>query len=96
MAAVAGARSVFRSASLRNAAAKVASGGRKPSAGASAFLRPSGVSRVAVRSPIEMSSFCLESLLPMHSATASALLTSMLSVSRRRYGWLLEVGNDDV
>lgn len=39
------------------------------------------------RNPVEMS-FCVESLLPYHTATASALMTSMLSISGQSYGWL--------
>lgn len=35
-------------------------------------------------------SFCVESLLPFHSITASALMTSKLVVSQRSYGWLPE------
>ena len=42
-----------------------------------------------IRTPVEMS-FGLESMLPYHTATASALLTSMLSVSPRTYAWTLE------
>ncbi|KAL9265137.1 nuclear fusion defective 6, mitochondrial-like protein [Drosera capensis] len=40
------------------------------------------------RSPVELSC-CLDSLLPYHTATATALLTSMLSVPRG-YGWTPE------
>lgn len=35
-------------------------------------------------------SFCVESMLPFHSITASALMTSKLVVSQRSYGWLPE------
>ncbi|XP_068657820.1 protein NUCLEAR FUSION DEFECTIVE 6, mitochondrial-like isoform X2 [Aristolochia californica] len=88
------ARSVFRSSSFRNVASKVAT---EAKATPSPF-RISGQKPPFphfFRAPVEMS-FCVESLLPYHTATASSLMTSMLSVSRRSYGWLSEVGNDDV
>ncbi|XP_020272802.1 protein NUCLEAR FUSION DEFECTIVE 6, chloroplastic/mitochondrial-like isoform X3 [Asparagus officinalis] len=82
------ARSILRSSSLRSAAAKIAS---KPKSSPSSFRFPKPIASPRIlRSPVEMS-FCVESLLPMHSVTAAALMTSMLSVSRGGYGWLSEV-----
>ncbi|KAI4322711.1 hypothetical protein L6164_022379 [Bauhinia variegata] len=81
-------RSIFRSCSLRRSAFRVAS---EAKAARSPFRLPSNkpLSNSAVRCPVQLS-FCVESLLPYHTATASALMTSMLSVSRRSYGWLPE------
>ncbi|KAL6578765.1 hypothetical protein OROMI_008981 [Orobanche minor] len=42
------------------------------------------------RSPVEMSSISMVSMLPYHSATASAVLTSMLSVAPLGHGWSIE------
>ncbi|XP_019054637.1 PREDICTED: protein NUCLEAR FUSION DEFECTIVE 6, chloroplastic/mitochondrial-like isoform X1 [Nelumbo nucifera] len=88
-------RSILRSTSVRNAAARLtveAKAARSPFR-LSKPQKP--LSHRVFRSSVEMSS-CIESMLPYHTATASALLTSMLSVSRRSYGWLLEACNDDV
>ncbi|CAM8904551.1 unnamed protein product [Rhodiola kirilowii] len=87
MSTFAAARSAFRSSAARNAAAQL-SGGAKP-ARASAFSLPKQrpMSNRIFRSPIEMSSVSLESMMPYHTATVSALLNSMLSVNRNLHGW---------
>ncbi|XP_038887456.1 protein NUCLEAR FUSION DEFECTIVE 6, mitochondrial-like isoform X2 [Benincasa hispida] len=94
MASFAG-RAIFRSSSGK--AATLLSVGARAAPARSPFRiaskRP--FSQCSVRIPVEMS-FCVESMLPFHSATSSALMISMLSVSRHNYGWLSEVFNDDV
>ncbi|XP_022723634.1 protein NUCLEAR FUSION DEFECTIVE 6, chloroplastic/mitochondrial-like isoform X3 [Durio zibethinus] len=88
------ARSVLRSAASRATAATRVASAPKP------MLRPACSpfriskqnplsSRIFRRSPVELSC-CVETMLPYHTATASALLTSMLSVSRRSAGWTPE------
>ncbi|XP_074592194.1 protein NUCLEAR FUSION DEFECTIVE 6, mitochondrial-like isoform X2 [Curcuma longa] len=89
-------RSVLRSLSLRTPASRVvavATTASCPTLRHAPNLRPAVAARY-LRSAV-VASFCLESLMPMHSATASALMTSMLSVSRKRYGGFCEVGSDD-
>ncbi|XP_019267175.1 PREDICTED: protein NUCLEAR FUSION DEFECTIVE 6, chloroplastic/mitochondrial-like isoform X1 [Nicotiana attenuata] len=85
------ARSVLRSATTsgRAAAARLASGAKPKS---SPFRIPTQKPLTAriFRSPVEMSSVRVESMFPYHTATASALLTSMLSATPRSYGWTLE------
>ncbi|CAL9085225.1 unnamed protein product, partial [Musa textilis] len=54
--------------------------------------RPAAAARF-LSSPVE-ASFCVESLIPIYGATASALMTSMLNVSLRGYGWLSQ-GRDE-
>ncbi|KAK1276358.1 hypothetical protein QJS04_geneDACA022468 [Acorus gramineus] len=87
--AAAAARSVLRSSPLRNAAARFTSEAR--SAARPPFRLPKRTpSQPRIfRSPVEMSC-CVDSLMPLHSVTASALMTSMLSVSRRGHGWFSE------
>ncbi|GMH12105.1 hypothetical protein Nepgr_013946 [Nepenthes gracilis] len=88
MAAIVAARSIFRSTSVRNAAARITSGSK---AARSPFRMSTNkpLSSRIFRCPAEMSA-CVETMQPFHTATASALMTSMLSISRRSYGWLPE------
>ncbi|XP_072994649.1 protein NUCLEAR FUSION DEFECTIVE 6, mitochondrial-like isoform X1 [Typha latifolia] len=96
-AASAAARAFLRrspSPSLCGAAARVAGGAKASRPPLHRLPKQNLVAPRFLRSPVELSC-CVESLMPMHSATAAALMTSMLVVSRRGGGWLSEAANDD-
>ncbi|XP_042029009.1 protein NUCLEAR FUSION DEFECTIVE 6, mitochondrial-like isoform X4 [Salvia splendens] len=86
----------FAARSVLRSAARV-SVGVKPRPSPSPFRLssqnplPARIFRCA-RSPVEMSSVSVASFLPYHTATASALLTSMLSVAPRTHAWTIEDG----
>ncbi|KAJ4752603.1 nuclear fusion defective 6 [Rhynchospora pubera] len=94
MAAAAAARSVLRPAAILRRASSVAEMRSSASSFRFPTLRPSATRRF-LRCPAQ-ASFCLESMLPLHSANASALMTSMLSISKSGFGFLSQGGNDDV
>ncbi|XWS19632.1 hypothetical protein CRYUN_Cryun31cG0032400 [Craigia yunnanensis] len=87
------ARSVIRSAVFRATAATRLTAAPKsrlrPACSPFGISKQNPLSSRIFRSPVEMSC-CVETLLPYHTATASALLTSMLSVSRQSSGWTPE------
>ncbi|XP_019464979.1 PREDICTED: protein NUCLEAR FUSION DEFECTIVE 6, chloroplastic/mitochondrial-like isoform X1 [Lupinus angustifolius] len=89
MASSSAARSIFRSSSAVRSAFRVASEAKPArSPFRMASNKPISQSQSTFRLPVELS-FCVESMMPYHTATASALMTSMLSVSQRRgYSWL--------
>ncbi|KAF3328809.1 Protein NUCLEAR FUSION DEFECTIVE 6 [Carex littledalei] len=93
MAAAASVRSVIRPAAILRRAVAVAET-RSASSPRVPTLRPS-ITRRFLRCPTQ-ASFCLESMLPLHSTNANALMTSMLSISKFGFGFLSEGGNDDV
>uniref|UniRef100_A0A7N0REX2 Uncharacterized protein n=1 Tax=Kalanchoe fedtschenkoi TaxID=63787 RepID=A0A7N0REX2_KALFE len=89
----AAARSFLRSSSVRCA---VSSAGPRPTS-CSPLRMPKSrpLTHRASRSHLATSSVCVGSMLPLHTATASALLNSMLSVTRHSHGWTLEALIDD-
>ncbi|XP_047333404.1 protein NUCLEAR FUSION DEFECTIVE 6, mitochondrial-like isoform X2 [Impatiens glandulifera] len=80
--------------SVRSAALNLA-GRAKPKSSMSGLPSPSQKSlspRIfrLTRSPVEMGSVSVVSMLPYHSATASALLNSMLSATPQSFGWTFD------
>ncbi|EXB24799.1 hypothetical protein L484_005178 [Morus notabilis] len=96
MSSFAAARSVLRSTATRSTLGSRLASGSRPKPASSPFRIPkqnqNRLSRPTFRQSAEEMSRCLGSLLPYHSTTASALLTSMLSDSHRTCCWTPEDG----
>ncbi|RYR21473.1 hypothetical protein Ahy_B03g066774 isoform B [Arachis hypogaea] len=87
--ATAAARSIFRSSSAARCAFRAAA---EAKSSRSTFFRMASnkpLSQSTRRIPVELS-FCVESMMPLHTATASALMNSMLAISRHSCGWIPE------
>ncbi|KAF5820739.1 putative protein NUCLEAR FUSION DEFECTIVE 6, chloroplastic/mitochondrial [Helianthus annuus] len=85
------AASVVARSLLRSASTSVRASAPRISGCTRTFRSRKPLSHRIFRSPVEMSCVTVESLFPFHTATASALLTSMLSTAPCRYGWLIDV-----
>ncbi|XP_078168571.1 protein NUCLEAR FUSION DEFECTIVE 6, mitochondrial-like [Carex rostrata] len=85
MASMSGARRVLQG--LRSSSRSFSIGGARSSAPPSRVSRPM-LSSPFSRLPVELG--CAQSLMPLHSATATALLTSMLSQKPGTWAWLSE------
>ncbi|CAN8316044.1 unnamed protein product [Cochlearia groenlandica] len=90
------ARSFLRSGAGRSAVSASRSATPSPSRARTSFKMPkqSPLSHRLFRSPVELSC-CVDTVAPYHTATASALLNSKLSVSRCSVWNLLGDCNDD-
>ncbi|KAF7803415.1 protein NUCLEAR FUSION DEFECTIVE 6, chloroplastic/mitochondrial-like isoform X2 [Senna tora] len=88
MSTASAARSLMRSAASRTfRTANSAAGARaRPTCSPFRIQNHNSLSNRLLRSPVELSC-CVESMLPYHTTTASALLNSMLSVSCHSYCW---------
>ncbi|QCD87693.1 hypothetical protein DEO72_LG3g2233 [Vigna unguiculata] len=82
------ARLIVRSCSAGRSAFRVAS---EAKTARSPFRIASNkpLSQSTIRLPVELSS-CVVSMMPYHTATASALMNSMLSISSRTSAWIPE------
>ncbi|OEL24242.1 hypothetical protein BAE44_0014737 [Dichanthelium oligosanthes] len=85
----AAARSLLRSSASLLRAAPAARSSASSAATRPPLRRALAAPPRLLRSPVE-SSFCVESLLPLHSATAGARMTSMLAIPGRGLGWLTQ------
>ncbi|KAD3641986.1 hypothetical protein E3N88_31210 [Mikania micrantha] len=79
-------RLISRSTSVRRAAGGPFSGAK---ASPFRFSAPMPLSHRIFRCPVELS-VCLETVQPVHTVTASALMASTFILSRRSYDWLPE------